>query len=148
MSSAACGAGYKLHCVLAAGFHNAAPILYCIVKYPLFLDMSENTCGVADDATVPEVTLDMSEDEATSTRDLQPLVQCLYCPRSSGKFDFSGKRLHELFLYSAPCMARQWMHVLTSVHGGFAEFHFSRLLYSLGDDFRTISSRIRQSPVL
>ena len=30
----------------------------------IHLDMSENTCGVADGATVPDVTLDMSEAEA------------------------------------------------------------------------------------
>ena len=88
------------------------------MKEATFLDTSENACGVADDATVPEVALDMSEDEATSPWYLQPLDRCLCFPRSSGNFDFSGTRLHELSLYSAPCMARQWMHVLTSVYGG------------------------------
>merc|ERR1711991_157609 len=77
MSSAACGssgASYQDHCVLATGFNSTAPIPYWIVKNSwsttwgeggyIYLDMSENTCGVADDATVPEVALDMSDDEA------------------------------------------------------------------------------------
>ena len=33
------------------------------------MDMSENTCGVADDATVPDVTLEMSEAEAVVKRE-------------------------------------------------------------------------------
>jgi len=77
MSSAACGssgASYQDHCVLATGFNSTAPTPYWIVKNSwsttwgeggyIYLDMSENTCGVADDATVPEVALDMSDDEA------------------------------------------------------------------------------------
>ena len=54
------------------------------------MDRSEDTCGVADTATVPELALDMSENEATGPWCLQPLVRCLHCPRSSGKFDFLG----------------------------------------------------------
>merc|ERR1712196_390670 len=77
MSSKACGssgARYQDHCVLATGFNSTAPTPYWIVKNSwsttwgeggyIYLDMSENTCGVADDATVPEVALDMSDDEA------------------------------------------------------------------------------------
>merc|ERR1712138_69489 len=29
----------------------------------IYLEMSKNTCGLADDATIPEVKLDLSEDE-------------------------------------------------------------------------------------
>ena len=63
----------QITCVFATGFNSLAPILCCILKNSwsttwseggyIYLDMSENTCGVADDATVPKVTLDMSEAE-------------------------------------------------------------------------------------
>merc|ERR1712136_696961 len=62
MSSAACGssgASYEDHCVLATGFNSTAPTPYWIVK-----NSWPTTWGVADDATVPEVALDMSEHEA------------------------------------------------------------------------------------
>ena len=30
----------------------------------IYLEMAKNTCGVADDATIPEVKVDLSEEEA------------------------------------------------------------------------------------
>ena len=57
------GAWYLIHCVVSAGFYSTAPISYWIVKYSwsswcgggyIYLDMSENTCGVVIDATVPD----------------------------------------------------------------------------------------------
>jgi C1A family cysteine protease len=76
MSSAACGpmgAEYQDHCVMATGFNTTAPTPYWIVRNSwastwgeegyIYLEMAENTCGLADDATIPEVKLDLSEDE-------------------------------------------------------------------------------------
>jgi hypothetical protein len=76
MTSAACGpmgADYQDHCVMATGFNNTAPTPYWIVRNSwastfgeegyIYLEMAENTCGLADDATIPEVKLDMSEQE-------------------------------------------------------------------------------------
>ena len=87
------------------------------------LDMSENTCGVAVDATFPQVALDMSEDEATSPLYLQSHLFGVCTARGALESSFfSGRRLHELSLYSAPCMVRQWIHALASVYGVYAEF--------------------------
>jgi len=76
MTSAACGpmgADYQDHCVMATGFNTTAPTPYWIVRNSwastfgeegyIYLEMAENTCGLADDATIPEVKLDMSEKE-------------------------------------------------------------------------------------
>jgi len=76
MSSAACGpmgAEYQDHCVMATGFNTTAPTPYWIVRNSwastwgeegyIYLEMAKNTCGLADDATIPEVKLDMSADE-------------------------------------------------------------------------------------
>jgi len=73
MTSAACGpmgADYQDHCVMATGFNATAPTPYWIVRNSwastwgedgyIYLEMAENTCGLADDATIPTVTLDMS----------------------------------------------------------------------------------------
>merc|ERR1711865_796605 len=75
MSSAACGpmgAMYQDHCVMATGFNSTAPTPYWIVRNSwastfgeegyIYLEMAKNTCGLADDATIPQVKLDLSED--------------------------------------------------------------------------------------
>jgi len=77
MTSAACGpmgAMYQDHCVMLAGYNKTAPTPYWIVRNSwastfgeegyIYLEMAKNTCGLADDATIPEVTLDLSETEA------------------------------------------------------------------------------------
>jgi len=77
MSSQACGpmgADYQDHCVMATGFNTTAPTPYWIVRNSwastwgeegyIYLEMAENTCGLADDATIPEVKLDLNEQEA------------------------------------------------------------------------------------
>jgi len=77
MSSAACGpmgAMYQDHCVMAAGFNSTAPTPYWIVRNSwastfgeegyIYLEMAKNTCGLADDATIPTVKLDLSEEKA------------------------------------------------------------------------------------
>jgi C1A family cysteine protease len=77
MTSAACGpmgADYQDHCVMAVGFNRTAPTPYWIVRNSwsstwgeqgyIFLEMAENTCGIADDATIPTVTLDQTVEEA------------------------------------------------------------------------------------
>jgi len=78
LTSAACGpmgAEYQDHCVMATGFNTTAPTPYWIVRNSwdsvwakanggyIYLEMAKNTCGLADDATIPEVKLDMSDDE-------------------------------------------------------------------------------------
>jgi len=76
MTSAACGpmgAEYQDHCVMATGFNTTAPTPYWIVRNSwssmwgeegyIYLEMAKNTCGLADDATIPKVTLDLSAEE-------------------------------------------------------------------------------------
>jgi len=76
MSSQACGpmgADYQDHCVMATGFNATAPTPYWIVRNSwsstwgedgyVYLEMSKNTCGLADDATIPHVKLDLSAEE-------------------------------------------------------------------------------------
>merc|ERR1711908_154833 len=78
MTSKACGdmgADYQDHCVMATGFNTTAPTPYWIVRNSwsstwgeygyIYLEMAKNTCGLADDATIPEVELDLSAEEAT-----------------------------------------------------------------------------------
>merc|ERR1712098_210398 len=73
MTSAACGsmgASDQDHCVMATGFNTTAPTPYWIVRNSwastwgemgyIYLEYSENTCGLADDATIPAVTLNLS----------------------------------------------------------------------------------------
>merc|ERR1712048_516649 len=77
MSSAACGpmgADYQDHCVMAVGFNSTAPTPYWIVRNSwastwgeqgyIYLEMAKNTCGLADDATIPTVKVDLSATEA------------------------------------------------------------------------------------
>jgi len=74
MTSAACGsmaAKAQDHCVMATGFNTTAPTPYWIVRNSwsstwgeygyIYLEMAENTCGIADDATIPEVALDLTD---------------------------------------------------------------------------------------
>jgi len=76
MTAAACGgmaASDIDHCVMATGFNTTAPVPYWIVRNSwsstwgeygyIYLEMSENTCGLANDVTIPEVTLDLNDDE-------------------------------------------------------------------------------------
>jgi hypothetical protein len=86
MTSKACGpmgAMYQDHCVMATGFNSTAPTPYWIVRNSwastwgeegyIYLEMAKNTCGLADDATIPDVKLDLSEKEqaeATVRREL------------------------------------------------------------------------------
>eukprot|EP00933_Yihiella_yeosuensis_P020881 TRINITY_DN16650_c0_g1_i3.p1 TRINITY_DN16650_c0_g1~~TRINITY_DN16650_c0_g1_i3.p1 ORF type:complete len:387 (+),score=73.86 TRINITY_DN16650_c0_g1_i3:93-1253(+) len=76
MSSAACGdmgADAQDHCVMAVGFNAGAPTPYWIVRNSwastwgnqgyIYLEMAVNTCGIADDATIPTVKVDLSEQE-------------------------------------------------------------------------------------
>jgi len=76
MSAAACGpmaADAQDHCVMATGFNTTAPTPYWIVRNSwastwgeegyVYLEMAKNTCGLADDATIPDVKLDLTAEE-------------------------------------------------------------------------------------
>merc|ERR1711862_448901 len=78
MTSAQCGsmaADEQDHCVMATGFNTTAPTPYWIVRNSwsstwgvegyIYLEMSKNTCGLADDATIPQVALDLTEEQAS-----------------------------------------------------------------------------------
>merc|ERR1712070_120787 len=85
MTSAQCGsmaADEQDHCVQATGFNTTAPTPYWIVRNSwasgwgekgyIYLEMAENTCGLADDATIPTVSLNLSPEEelkAAASRD-------------------------------------------------------------------------------
>ena len=56
---------------------------------------------------------------------LLPLDRCLRRPRSSGQFDFSGRRLHELFPVSVPCLVRQFTQRLRQSWRPLHNFTFS-----------------------
>jgi len=77
LTSAACGsmgADAQDHCVMAVGFNSTATTPYWIVRNSwattwgeqgyIYLEMAKNTCGLADDATIPDVKVDLSDDEA------------------------------------------------------------------------------------
>merc|ERR1712151_484444 len=77
LTSAACGsmgADSQDHCVMAVGFNSTAATPYWIVRNSwattwgdqgyIYLEMAKNTCGLADDATIPDVKVDLSQDEA------------------------------------------------------------------------------------
>jgi hypothetical protein len=76
MTSAQCGnmgADYQDHCVMATGFNTTAPKPYWIVRNSwastwgemgyIYLEYSKNTCGLADDATIPSVQLNLSPEQ-------------------------------------------------------------------------------------
>merc|ERR1712150_383230 len=82
MTAKQCGnfsAAAQDHCVMATGFNKHAPTPYWIVRNSwsstwgekgyIYLEMAENTCGLADDATIPEVALDMSAEELSAAAD-------------------------------------------------------------------------------
>ena len=64
------------HCVMATGFNTTAPTPYWIVRNSwadtwgeegyIYLEMAENTCGLADDATIPTVEYDGNADEVAA----------------------------------------------------------------------------------
>merc|ERR1712046_210915 len=75
LTSAACGpmgAMYQDHCVMAVGFNTEAPTPYWIVRNSwattwgeqgyIYLEMAKNTCGLADDATIPQVNVNFMTD--------------------------------------------------------------------------------------
>merc|ERR1711977_294683 len=77
MTSSQCGsmaADEQDHCVMATGFNTTAPTPYWIVRNSwastwceegyIYLEMAKNTCGLADDATIPEVKLDLPTEKA------------------------------------------------------------------------------------
>jgi C1A family cysteine protease len=77
LTSAACGsmgADSQDHCVMAVGFNSTAPTPYWIVRNSwattwgeqgyIYLEMAKNTCGLADDATIPDVKVDLNQEEA------------------------------------------------------------------------------------
>merc|ERR1712060_261490 len=81
LTSAACGsmgADSQDHCVMAVGFNSTAPTPYWIVRNSwattwgeegyIYLEMAKNTCGLADDATIPDVKVDLSETEARAAK--------------------------------------------------------------------------------
>jgi C1A family cysteine protease len=87
MTSAACGsmgADYQDHCVMATGFNTTAPTPYWIVRNSwastwgeegyIYLEMAKNTCGLADDATIPEVKLDLTEEKAAQAAVLREAI--------------------------------------------------------------------------
>merc|ERR1712000_394436 len=76
MTSAQCGnmgASYQDRCVMATGFNKTASTPYWIVRNSwastwgemgyIYLEYAENTCGLADDATIPSVKLDLTEEQ-------------------------------------------------------------------------------------
>merc|ERR1712005_46496 len=75
LTSAACGsmgADSQDHCVMAVGFNSTAPTPYWIVRNSwattwgeqgyIYLEMAKNTCGLADDATIPQVNVNFMTD--------------------------------------------------------------------------------------
>merc|ERR1712232_543335 len=81
LTSAACGsmgAASQDHCVMAVGFNATAPTPYWIVRNSwattwgeqgyIYLEMAKNTCGLADDATIPNVKVDLNEEEAADAQ--------------------------------------------------------------------------------
>merc|ERR1712185_801946 len=101
MTSAACGpmgAMYQDHCVMAVGFNTLAPTPYWIVRNSwastwgeqgyIYLEMAKNTCGLADDATIPEVKVDLSEEEAAQVALQQ---EAMFERATQGSAKLSGK---------------------------------------------------------
>merc|ERR1719327_1692239 len=81
MTSQGCGsmaADEQDHCVMAVGFNTTAAKPYWIVRNSwastwgeegyIYLEMAKNTCGLADDATIPTVKLDLSEEKVIEAR--------------------------------------------------------------------------------
>ena len=87
------GARYQVHCVVATGFCSTAPIPYWIVKYS-WSSWGEGgylfscTCWRTRAVWPTTQMFPRWHSACQRMRQLQPLVRWLYCPRSSGKFDF------------------------------------------------------------
>jgi len=94
MTSAACGsmaADYQDHCVMAVGFNTTAPTPYWIVRNSwsstwgeggyVYLEMAKNTCGLADDATIPDVSIDLHEEQSAK---VSMLKEAMY-QRATGR---------------------------------------------------------------
>merc|ERR1711920_303388 len=89
MSSAQCGsmaADMQDHCVMATGFNTTAATPYWIVRNSwastwgekgyIYLEMSKNTCGLADDATIPTVDLGLdAEQQALAEASFERMYQ-------------------------------------------------------------------------
>merc|ERR1711879_910955 len=84
LTSAACGsmgADSQDHCVMAVGFNSTASTPYWIVRNSwattwgdqgyIYLEMAKNTCGLADDATIPHVKVDLGEKGAAEAANLR-----------------------------------------------------------------------------
>merc|ERR1712083_652050 len=98
LTSAACGpmgAEYQDHCVMAVGFNSTAPTPYWIVRNSwattwgdqgyIYLEMAKNTCGVADDATIPDVKVDLSQQQAEEAEQLREAMYRLATSGSSAE---------------------------------------------------------------
>lgn len=88
LTAAACGsmgASDQDHCVMAVGYNTSAPTPYWIVRNSwsstfgeqgyIYLEMAKNTCGLADDATIPDVAVDLSDAQA---KDVDALREDMY----------------------------------------------------------------------
>jgi len=94
LTSAGCGsmaANAQDHCVMAVGFNSTAPTPYWIVRNSwattwgdqgyIYLEMAKNTCGLADDVTIPEVKVDLSEKEAA---EVEERIEAMYQAATRG----------------------------------------------------------------
>ena len=99
LTAAACGpmgAAFQDHCVMAVGYNSTAPKPYWIVRNSwastwgmagyIHLEMDKNTCGLADDVTIPHVKLDLSGDEAAEAAARR---EAMYKRASSGTMAFT-----------------------------------------------------------
>merc|ERR1712217_385535 len=98
LMSAACGsmgADSQDHCVMAVGFNSTATTPYWIVRNNwattwgdqgyIYLEMAENTCGLADDATIPDVKVDLTQQESEESERLREAMHQLATSGSSAK---------------------------------------------------------------
>jgi len=94
LTSAGCGsmaANAQDHCVMAVGFNSTAPTPYWIVRNSwattwgdqgyIYLEMAKNTCGLADDVTIPTVKVDLSENEAAG---VEERIEAMYQAATQG----------------------------------------------------------------
>jgi len=94
LTSACCGsmaANAQDHCVMAVGFNSTAPTPYWIVRNSwattwgdqgyIYLEMAKNTCGLADGATIPNVKVDLSENEAA---EVEERIEAMYQAATRG----------------------------------------------------------------
>jgi len=95
MTSSQCGsmaASDQDHCVMATGFNTTAATPYWIVRNSwasswgetgyIYLEYSENTCGLADDATIPTVKFDLSAEHASKAEESR---QRMYASATRGQ---------------------------------------------------------------